>query len=141
MGIDGTGGFGPIRTSQPIQVEKLEVNITFRHNAKVCIDFLSIIPILQSANGGGTRDKESLEMILDADGDAFLSLIPFLSNNIRCGRFNLGIRRHGDAVSQVLSTDGRSGLRETGADASRSNPVCGFDDRGMVTTFGYGCLE
>jgi ataxia telangiectasia mutated family protein len=32
-----------------------------------------------------------LEIILDADGDAFLSMLPAYSENIRSGRFNLGV--------------------------------------------------
>ena len=90
MEVDEADGFGPIRTSQTTQAEKLEVNTTLRHIARICVDFLSLIPILQSTNGGGTRDKGLLEIILDANGDAFLSMIPSLSDNVRRGRFNLG---------------------------------------------------
>lgn len=90
MEVDEADGFGPIRTSQTTRAEKLEVNTTIRHIARICVDFLSLIPILQSTNGGGTRDKELLEIILDADGDPFLSMIPSLSDNVRHGRFNLG---------------------------------------------------
>ena len=92
MEVDEADGFGPIRTSQTTQAEKkLDVNMTLQHIARICIDFLSLIPILQSANNETTRDKELLELILDADGDTFLSIVPSYSENIRCGRFNLGI--------------------------------------------------
>jgi len=92
MEVDEADGFGPIRTSQTAQAEKtLDVNTTLRHIARICIDFLSLIPILQSANDETARDKELLEIILDADGDAFLSMVPSYSDNARRGRFNLGI--------------------------------------------------
>jgi len=92
MEVDEADGFGPIRTSQTAQTEKkLEVNTTLRHIARICIGFLSLIPILQSANGETTRDKELLEIVLDAEGDTFLSMIPSYSDNIRRGRFNLGV--------------------------------------------------
>ena len=92
MEIDEADGFGPIRTSQTTQAEKkLDVNPTLQHIARICIDFLALVPILQSARGENTRDKELLEIILDADGDAFLSMIPAYSDNVRCGRFNLGL--------------------------------------------------
>jgi len=92
MEVDEADGFGPIRTSQTTQAEKkLEVNKTLRHIARISIDFLSLIPILQSTNGETTRDKELLEIVLDADGDAFLSMIPSYSENVRRGRFNLGV--------------------------------------------------
>jgi len=91
MEVDEADGFGPIRTSQTAQTEKkLDVNTTLRHIARICIDFLSLIPILQSANDETARDKELLEIILDADGDAFLSMVPSYSDNARRGRFNLG---------------------------------------------------
>ena len=92
MEVDEADGFGPIRTSQTTQAEKkLDVNTTIRHIARICIDFLSLTPILQSTSGETTRDKELLEIILNADGDAFLSMIPSYSDNIRRGRFNLGV--------------------------------------------------
>lgn len=91
MEVDEADGFGPIRTSQTTQAEKkLDVNTTLRHIAKICIDFLSLIPILQSTSGETTRDKELLEIISTADGDAFLCMIPSYSDNVRRGRFNLG---------------------------------------------------
>lgn len=92
MEVDEADGFGPIRTSQTTQAEKkLDANSTLRHIARICTDFLALIPILQSTNGEITRDKELLEIILDADGDAFLSIIPAYSDNVRRGRFNLGV--------------------------------------------------
>ena len=92
MEVDEGDGFGPIRTSQTTQTEKkLDVNPTTRHIARICIDFLSLIPVLQSAHDESTRDKELLEIILEADGDAFLAMIPSYSENVRCGRFNLGV--------------------------------------------------
>ena len=91
MEVDEADGFGPIRTSQTAQAEKkLDVNSTIRHISRICIDFLSLVPILQSAGGETTRDKELLQIILDADGDAFLSMIPSYSDSVRHGRFNLG---------------------------------------------------
>lgn len=91
MEVDEADGFGPIRTSQTTQAEKnLDVNPTLRHISKICIDFLALIPILQSTNGETTRDKELLEIILGADGGAFLAMIPAYSDNVRRGRFNLG---------------------------------------------------
>lgn len=91
MEVDEADGFGPIRTSQSARAEKkLDANTILRHIARICIDFLSLIPILQSSNSETTRDKELLEIILDADGDPFLSIIPSYSDNIRRGRFNLG---------------------------------------------------
>lgn len=91
MEVDEADGFGPIRTSQSAQAEKkLDVNTTLRHIARICIDFLCLVPILQSTNGETTRDKELLEIVLGADGDAFLSMIPSYSENVRRGRFNLG---------------------------------------------------
>lgn len=92
MEVDEADGFGPIRTSQTTQAEKkLDVNSTLRHIARICIDFLALIPILQSTNGETTRDKELLDIILDADGDAFLSMIPAYSDNVRGGRLTLGV--------------------------------------------------
>ena len=92
MEVDEADGFGPIRTSQTTQAEKkLNVNTTLRQIAGICIDFLSLVPILQSTNGETTRDKELLEIILDADGDTFLSMVPSYSDSIRHGRFNLGV--------------------------------------------------
>ena len=92
MEVDEADGFGPIRTSQTAQTEKrLEINTTLLHIARICIGFLSLIPILQSANGETTRDKELLEIILNADGDTFLAMMPSYSDNVRRGRFNLGI--------------------------------------------------
>jgi ataxia telangiectasia mutated family protein len=92
MEVDEADGFGPIRTSQTTQAEKkLDVNSTIRRIARICIDFLTLIPVLQSMNGDSTRDKELLEILLDADGDAFLSMIPSYSDNVRRGRFNLGV--------------------------------------------------
>jgi len=92
MEVDEADGFGPIRTSQTTQAEKkLDANTTLRHIARICIDFLSLIPILQSTSGETTRDKELLEIILSADGDAFLSMILSYSDNVRHGRFNLGV--------------------------------------------------
>lgn len=92
MEVDEADGFGPIRTSQTTQAEKkLDVNSTLRHIARICIDFLALVPILQSTNGETTRDKELLEIILKAEGDAFLSMIPGYSDNVRRGRFNLGV--------------------------------------------------
>ena len=92
MEVDEADGFGPIRTSQTARAEKkLDVNTTLRHISRICIDFLSLIPILQSTNGETARDKELLEIILDADGDTFLSMVPSYSDNIRRGRFNLGV--------------------------------------------------
>ena len=90
--VDEADGFGPIRTSQTSQAEKkLDVNSTLRHIARICIDFLALTPFLQSTNGETTRDKELLEIILGADGDAFLSMIPAYSENIYRGRLNLGV--------------------------------------------------
>jgi serine-protein kinase ATM len=92
MEVDEADGFGPIRTSQTTQAEKkLDVNSTLRHITRICIDFLALVPLLQSTNGETTRDKELLEIILGADGDAFLSMIPAYSDNIRRGRLNLGV--------------------------------------------------
>lgn len=92
MEVDEADGFGPIRTSQTARTEKKpDINTTLRHIARICIGFLSLVPILQSTNGETTRDKELLEIILDADGDAFLSMVPSYSDNIRRGRFNLGV--------------------------------------------------
>lgn len=92
MEVDEADGFGPIRTSQTTQVEKkLEVNTTLRHIARICIGFLSLIPILQSTTSETTRDKELLEIVLDAEGDTFLSMVPSYSDNVRRGRLNLGV--------------------------------------------------
>jgi ataxia telangiectasia mutated family protein len=92
MEVDEVDGFGPIRSSQTAQAEKKQdVNATLRHISRICIVFLSLIPILQSINGGTAGDKELLEIILDADGDSFLPMVPSYSDNVRRGRFSLGV--------------------------------------------------
>ncbi|GBE86665.1 hypothetical protein SCP_0905450 [Sparassis crispa] len=90
MDIDKKDGFGPVRTPEGAghgaAVGGISVN---EHSVDVCITTLAVVPILQSASGEPTRDKELTDLILGCENDDFTFLASSYVRNIQQGTLNL----------------------------------------------------
>ncbi|KAF9266973.1 hypothetical protein L218DRAFT_1074808 [Marasmius fiardii PR-910] len=88
--IDDRDGFGPIKTAD---TQANGVLVGFSNDksssirfARMCINFMSVAPLLQSSSGEPTRDQELIQLILDsssASTEVFLGVCPTLLDNVR----------------------------------------------------------
>lgn len=112
MDVDEKDGFGKVRSAADHQsqgtAEFFEGSGYTRCIADVCIGFLANGPILQSASGEPTRDKELTELLLDcADThpEKFLLVCPPWLDNVRRKSFSLsssGLNRFLDEMGSLL---------------------------------------
>lgn len=86
MDIDDGDGFAPIRTSQmasQTREVKSQHAVASRYSAQICIAFLVLVPIRQSASREPTRDKDLSDIIVQSDADNFLLLAPPYLDHVR----------------------------------------------------------
>lgn len=95
MDVDDRDGFAPIRTTQVIAAladtsHQTSGMLGERRIASICVNFLAVVPVLQSSSGAPTRDKELTELVLNCPDDKFLLLSPAFFGNIRRKYINIG---------------------------------------------------
>lgn len=88
-------GFAPIRTTQVIAALADTGHETSRRQgerriATLCVNFLAIVPVLQSSSGVPTRNKELTELVLNCPDEEFTVLSPAFFGNIRHKYINIG---------------------------------------------------
>ena len=99
MDVDDKDGFGPIRTGAPPtssnSPQQAENDRPFLGLLRICIEFLTRGPRLQSPSMDATRDKELTQLILDCantDPEKFVLICPILLNEIRHGMFSFSLK-------------------------------------------------
>jgi serine-protein kinase ATM len=98
-------GFAPIRTYKMASLAG-EVNqyhdVALRCSARICIGFIVLVPILQSASGEPTRDNQLADIIANSDAETFQLLAPCYFDNVRERFLSLGI----SGLDQILNKFG-----------------------------------
>lgn len=99
MDVDDKDGFGPIRTGAPPtssnSPQQAENDRPFLGLLRICIEFLTRGPRLQSPSMDATRDKELTQLILDCantDPEKFVLICPIFLNEIRHGMFSFSLK-------------------------------------------------
>ncbi|KAA1469011.1 hypothetical protein DENSPDRAFT_795376 [Dentipellis sp. KUC8613] len=96
MDVDDRDDFAPIRTTaivsnQPDAQKQVKGVGYSQHILAVCVSFLALVPILQSSSGEATRDRELTDIILNSDGDEFLSVGPVYFASVREKALNMSL--------------------------------------------------
>lgn len=112
MDVDEKDGFGKVRSAADHQsqgtADFFEGSGYTRCIADVCVGFLANGPILQSASGEPTRDKELTELLLDCADEhpeKFLLVCPPWLDNVRRKSFSLSssaLNRFLDEMDSLL---------------------------------------
>jgi ataxia telangiectasia mutated family protein len=94
--VDDRDGFGPIRTGAPPTSSNSPQQVeNDRGLLRMCIEFLTRGPRLQSPSMDATRDKELTQLILDCantEPEKFLLVCPILLNEIRHGMLSFSLK-------------------------------------------------
>ncbi|TFY59771.1 hypothetical protein EVG20_g7665 [Dentipellis fragilis] len=94
--VDDKDDFAPIRTTaiasnQPDAQKQAKGASCAQHIMAVCVSFLALAPILQSSSGEATRDRELTDIVLNSDGDEFLSIGPVYFASVREKALNMSL--------------------------------------------------
>ena len=107
MDVDDKDDFAPVRTAAQVtqpEAQKQTGGLTHsQYILSICVSFLALGPVLQSASGEATRDRELTEIILNTDGDEFLVAGPAYFAGVRQKTLNISINSLDNFVDKFES--------------------------------------